>query len=109
MSALGRERADAFLRAAVRVGILSTPPKVRSSRVTGALSRLPDPYWLVSLLMFFPLLPVQFAVNRINQEVAPGADPNSRFGAWNILMLIVGGVIIVLIIVGAFVDQPGSR
>jgi len=26
MSALGRERAAAFLRAAVRVGILSTPP-----------------------------------------------------------------------------------
>src|SRR5262249_49235643 len=34
MPAKGRERAAAFLRAAVRVGILSTPPVVRKYSVT---------------------------------------------------------------------------
>lgn len=54
------------------------------------LWRLPDPYWIISLLGFVPLLYVQSAVNKINKKVAPDSHPNSRLGAWNIVALIAG-------------------
>jgi hypothetical protein len=74
--------------------------------VLNLLWRLPDPYGLVCLLGFAPLLPVQAAVNAINQKVAPGADSNSRFQAWNIAGLAVGGAVVALGIVGSFLGAP---
>jgi len=69
------------------------------------LWRLPDPYWLVSLLAFLPLLPVQSLANRINRKVAPRADPNSRFGGWNIAGAVAGGLLLVLAIVGILSEE----
>lgn len=66
------------------------------------LWRLPDPYWLVSLLTFLPLLSVQSEVNKINRRVAPDADRNERLRAWNVVAVVVGGLIWALAIVGAF-------
>src|ERR1700722_16850421 len=39
--------------------------------------RLPDPYWLISVFSFLPLLFAQAAINRLNAKVAPGLDPNT--------------------------------
>ena len=49
------------------------------------LSMLPDPYWLISFLSVVFLVPVQQQINRVNEQVAPGHDPNKRFTAWNIV------------------------
>jgi hypothetical protein len=74
--------------------------------VFAVLSMAADPYWLVTFVGFLPLLPVQSVVNKINREVAPDADPNGRFGGWNILALIVGGAFLFLAIIGTFFVEP---
>jgi hypothetical protein len=70
--------------------------------VLGALWRLPDPYWVISFLGCVPLLPVQSEINRINRRIAPAADPNNRLRAWNVVAVIIGGILVALSIAGAF-------
>lgn len=60
------------------------------------LWRLPDPYWMVTLLAVFFLLPVQSAVNGINRSVNPQHDPNSHFSRWNIAIAVIGVIIFML-------------
>ena len=67
-------------------------------------ANLPDPWWLVTLLGFLPLLPVQAAVNRVNMKLAPDADPNARFGGWNICWLVLGALILALAVLGMFIE-----
>jgi hypothetical protein len=68
----------------------------------GALWRLPDPWWLVSLLGFLPLLPVQSAVNELNRKLAPQAGGNGSFSGWNIAGLMIGGILLFMAILGTF-------
>ncbi len=72
--------------------------------VIASLARLPDPWWLLALLSFLPLIPIQLVVNEINQRVAPAAPENSSFGAANIIALVLGGLLMVLVIIGTVVD-----
>jgi hypothetical protein len=58
--------------------------------------KLPDPFWVLSLLAFLPLLPVQGAINRINATVAPAAVRNTNFSVKNILGMVIGGIILTL-------------
>ncbi|MEG4045185.1 hypothetical protein [Microcoleus sp. Pol17_C1] len=62
--------------------------------------RLPKPYLLVSFFSIIALLPVQENVNKLNCVAAPNHNPNSRFSAWNIATIAVGGSLTVLAIVG---------
>ena len=86
---------------------ISPPPGVLalSVFVLAGLTRLPDPYWLVALLGFLPLLPIQAAVNEHNRRIAPGADSNDGFSAWNIVGLVVGGTLFVASIAGLFIGD----
>lgn len=68
--------------------------------------KLPDPYWLASMLAVGFLLPVQAYVNRINRASAPMHDPNNRFSAGNWLLIVVGGAMLTLAIIGTF--MPGD-
>jgi hypothetical protein len=73
--------------------------------------KLPDPFWVVSLLAFLPLIPAQGAVNNINAKVAPAADRNSNFSVKNIFVMITGGLLLALATLGMTVDTsflPGS-
>lgn len=63
------------------------------------LWRLPDPYWLVTFLAVFFLLPVQSAVNEINRSTTPQHNSNSRFTRWNIATAVAG---IILFVLGTF-------
>jgi hypothetical protein len=65
--------------------------------------RLPEPYFLLSYIAIFALLPVQKAINDINEEEVPGHDRNSRFSAWNWVAVVVGGLLALMSIFGAFV------
>jgi len=82
--------------------LLHLRPVVSSGVLAGGwvllsvLSLLPDPYWLVTFMSVVFLVPVQDQINRINEQSAPGHDPNKRFTAWNIVAVIVGGSVFVL-------------
>jgi hypothetical protein len=73
--------------------------------VLAALWRLPDPWWLVSLLGFLPLLPVQSTVNEINRKLAPQAGINGRFSGWNVAGLVVGGILLLMSLIGTFLGE----
>jgi hypothetical protein len=71
------------------------------------LWHLPDPYWLVSFLAVFFMLPVQHAANAVNNHVAPDHDRNKRFTAWNIATVVIGGLLFTLAVIGTFL--PGEQ
>ena len=64
---------------------------------------LPDPYGLVALLSIVFLIPVQQAANRVNESLVPGHDRNERFTALNIVAVVIGGLLLVSVVIGAFV------
>jgi hypothetical protein len=61
---------------------------------------LPDPYWLVSLLVVVPLVPVQRTVNALNAVVAPATSRNDAYSGKNLVLIIVGLIFYVLLILG---------
>ena len=66
---------------------------------------LPDPYWLVNFLSILFLIPVQQAANRINESLVPGHDRNKRFTGWNMVAVVIGGVLFILSVIGTFVPR----
>jgi hypothetical protein len=64
---------------------------------------LPDPYGLVALLSIVFLIPVQQAANRVNESLVPGHDRNERFTALNMVAVVIGGLVLVSVVIGAFV------
>ena len=74
--------------------------------VINMLSRLPDPFWMVSLLGFLFLLPAQSLANELNEKAAPRADRNSRFTGANVAWLAFGFVWWALVIAGQFLPDP---
>jgi hypothetical protein len=73
--------------------------------VVTILARLPDPYWLVSFLAVFFLVPVQSAINSINEKHFPEHDRNSRPTAWNMVAVAIGGPLFVFCVYAAFYVQ----
>jgi hypothetical protein len=84
---------------------ISAGPLAIAVLVLTLLWRLPDPYWLVSLLAFVPFLPVQSQVNQLNQKLASAADANSRLRGWNIVAIFVGGLVLALAVVGLLLGE----
>jgi hypothetical protein len=68
--------------------------------VTALLWRLPDPYWLVIFLGVFAMLPVQSAINTINQLAAPHHDANARFTGWNWVAIVLGTPLLMFALYG---------
>lgn len=68
-------------------------------------SVLPDPFWLISLLAFVVLIPVQAQINRVNTVVAPEHDTNSSFSGANWAAIVVGGFVVIAAIVGSFLPE----
>jgi len=62
--------------------------------------RLPDPFWLLSLFSFAPLLPMQAYVNRINERESPEHDRNAQLTVWNWVGVVVGGGLFALSVYG---------
>jgi len=67
------------------------------------LWNLPAPYFFVGTIAAIIPLPAQAAINRINHAVAPGADPNRRYSAWNGALIMVGVLVYGLVIAGVFI------
>lgn len=83
--------------------LLPAGPIAAAWIVISLLWKLPGPYWLVSFLAPFLLIPAQIAANRINETVAPGHDRNARFSGTNIVTMVVGGFLLVLAVLGTFI------
>ncbi len=69
------------------------------------LWKLPDPFWLISLLTFLPLLPVQGVINDINTKSAPHAERNDRFSGKNIAVIILGAIWFMLALIGTLIPE----
>jgi hypothetical protein len=72
--------------------------------VLNVLWRLPDPFWLLCLFTFVPLLSVQRTINELNARSSRPAPVNAAFSTANVIGLIVGGIFLLLAIIGTFVE-----
>lgn len=66
------------------------------------LQQLPDPYWLICLFSFVPLIPVARQIGSIHQAIRPGFESAVGWNAWSYLTLAVGGLLAGLAIIGTF-------
>lgn len=62
--------------------------------------RLPDPWWLVSLLAFVPLMPVVATIEEINRRSGSTEDVNGSFSGENFVGGIIGSLVLLLAIIG---------
>jgi glutaredoxin len=67
--------------------------------------RLPDPLFIISLLTFLPLIPVQGVINDLNLKTAPQAERNDRFSVTNFAVLIIGGLFVILAALGSMIPS----
>jgi hypothetical protein len=72
------------------------------------LWRLPDPYWLISFLSFLPVLPANTLALKLNKQLISGFQNNTKFTGWNWVGLVLGGLLILLSIVGAFIPLENA-
>ncbi len=66
------------------------------------VSRLPDPYWLISVFAFLPLLAIVKQIRRIHEAIRPGFDSSVGWGFGAITALVLGGVLAILVLLGTF-------
>jgi hypothetical protein len=95
---------DAAREAGVRVG-WSGAGMALAYLLLALLHRLPDPWWLASFLSVLPVVAVQSAVNAIHARKAPLAAKNEALTAWNWAGVVVGGLLLLLATLGAFLPE----
>ena len=66
------------------------------------LWRLPDPWWLISIFSFLPIIPVIQTVVALHDAVAGNRDRNTRFSGLNIVGLVLGAIWVLLVLIGLF-------
>ncbi|MEM1222502.1 MAG: hypothetical protein AAGH40_07035, partial [Verrucomicrobiota bacterium] len=75
----------------------------------GSLGSLSNPYWLISFLVFVPILPLLKDVNALNQEAGVRAGSNySRFGFKHIAVSLTGSLLICLAVASTFNVTPST-
>lgn len=70
-------------------------------------SRLPAPYWPITTLAFVPLLPAVDTINRLNAGRVARASMNARFTAWNIVGIVLGGLVLAMALFGTYLQVSG--
>ena len=70
--------------------------------VLSALGRLPEPYSLISLFSFIPIVPFDRAARRLNGNGILAEPTHGRYSAWNIAWLVLGAVLVILAVIGSF-------
>jgi hypothetical protein len=71
------------------------------------LQELPDPYWLISIFSFVPLVPVVWRIGDVHEAIRPGFDSRVGWTGPYIVALIVGGIFFSLVILGS--SGPSTR
>ncbi len=54
---------------------------------------MPDPYWLICLFSFVPLIPVAWQIRRVHEALRPGFESAIGWGAWSYAALAAGGIL----------------
>jgi hypothetical protein len=67
-------------------------------------SRLPQPWFLLSIFSFVPLVPVQVTINRIARR--RGIRVDADFGVWHVALVLLVSGLVVLAAIGALLP-PG--
>jgi len=67
--------------------------------------RLPDPFFIISLLTFLPLLSAQGVINDLNLKTAPRAERNNRFSVTNFAVIIIGALFVIIGVVGSMIPS----
>jgi hypothetical protein len=73
-----------------------------------ALWKLPDPYWLLSMLTFLPVLAFEFAARRVNGRGELATPTFGRYSTVNIAWLVVGSVLLLLAVIGTFLPEGAA-
>ncbi len=64
-------------------------------------TRMPDPFWCISMLSVLALLPVRSVVDALNAKTTPTIK-NDQFSGWNIITIVFGVILWGLIICGMY-------
>lgn len=70
-----------------------------------ALWKLPDPFWLLTLLSVWPLAIVQNVLNSYWEKEQHGLSARTSFTGGQIILLILGGVFLTLGLIGIFIPE----
>ncbi|RKP57989.1 hypothetical protein D7Z26_00280 [Cohnella endophytica] len=73
--------------------------------ITGLLTRLPDPYWLLCFLSTIPLAIVQKILNELWRKVQPGLIHRTKFRGRQIFLIVIGVIWWLLAIIGMTVPE----
>lgn len=76
--------------------------------VISVIWKLPDPYWLISLFSFLPLMQVNSVALKINQQSDAGYVQNGRFSALNWGGIVVGGALLFFVLIATFAPNVFS-
>jgi hypothetical protein len=57
--------------------------------------------WILPYGAVFFLVPVQKTMNDVNRALYPDHDPNTRFTVWNLVGIVVGGLLLIAAIFGS--------
>lgn len=69
--------------------------------------KLPDPYWLISLCSFVPLLPLVYHVNKLNKDRL--TETYSRFGWKHVLVSLIGSPLLLVVISSTLNIIPSTQ
>jgi hypothetical protein len=66
--------------------------------------QLPNPWWLMNILTFLPMLPIHEAAQRVNQKYLSQKTEgiNDGYSRANIITLMIGGLFLIVFISSAF-------
>jgi hypothetical protein len=74
------------------------------------LARLPDPFWLISIFSFIPLLTVLKAMNYYWEQQQPNLQVQESFTGREIVWVVVGVILWLLVFIGLLAgnSEPGG-
>ncbi|WP_269790382.1 hypothetical protein [Stenotrophomonas sp. Iso1] len=58
--------------------------------------------WVISLLVFLPLLPVNSLMRRYRQSLRMGTAYQDRLTVWHVLVIVFGGLLLLMALAGMF-------
>lgn len=64
--------------------------------------KMPDPYWLVSIFAFVPMIPIVLTMAEMNEASPAKEGLNEGYSGRNIATIILGGLFTILAVWGAF-------